>query len=77
MNKLGTIKGDLLAQVYNRKQNKQMFSKTAVLAAAIATATNALNVRDDADDNLTKQANQWTQLKDLSIKLSSTAENCF
>ena len=53
MNKLGTIKGDLLAQVYNRKQNKQMFSKTAVLAAAIATATKALNLRDDADDNLT------------------------
>ena len=80
MIKRGTIKGEPSAQEYNQKQNKTMFAKTAVLVAAIATASNAIDLMHCEDDDNREQFSQWLQLKDLAFQYSSTIDralNCF
>ena len=82
MIKQGTIKGDLLAQLYNHKQNNQMFSKTTVFAAAIAATSNALFLEDaetdgqiDGADYLQKVAwRRYVELQTLAYSFHGAME---
>ena len=87
MIKQGTIKGDLLAQLYNHKQNYQMFSKATVFAAAIAATSNALCLWDAATDGQADGADckqgkkekwgQYVELQTLAYSIHAAMEKAW